>query len=380
MQLKSLLVSVAVLVLALAHGAAVSAESSSSPKLKVGLILPLTGSAAEYGNAIMNAIALAKEDLPALNERVDFIAEDVAYDTGRAVSAFQKLVDVDRVDLVFTFGVNFCQALAPIAENRKRVLIGECVDESASAGRSYMIRFLNNSHDYMRLLAQYLSQQNLNDLSFVITENGYLERMFDSFETVTGRKFSDVQRVPMSEMNFRSNIARIKSRKPDAVGVFLFPGQLAQFFKQAKELSLNVSAFGTNTMESQSEVHNAGGAMEGVLFVNNIVRDDFAARYFARYSSSSHLAFAGPAYEFALMLAKLDSAMVKQSPEQALEALKKLEPQPGAATGAFSLKHSATAGYFADFPLGVKKITGDGFKVVNETLDPAVDAAALSAK
>jgi ABC-type branched-subunit amino acid transport system substrate-binding protein len=69
-------------------------------KLKVGLVLPLTGKAADYGFAIKNCIDLAQRDRPELFNNITFIYEDAAYEPRLAVSSLNKLNNIYYSSLI----------------------------------------------------------------------------------------------------------------------------------------------------------------------------------------------------------------------------------------------------------------------------------------
>lgn len=66
--------------------------------LKVGLIAPLSGSAASYGIAPQNALKMALSKLDP--DKIQLFFEDDSFDTKKTVAAFNKLVAVNKVDVL----------------------------------------------------------------------------------------------------------------------------------------------------------------------------------------------------------------------------------------------------------------------------------------
>jgi branched-chain amino acid transport system substrate-binding protein len=154
MKLKTFLRTVLSSLLILIQTGLATAES----KFDVGLVIPLTGPTADFGIAIQNSIELAQKDRPELFTNIKFHFEDAQSNPSSAVSAFNELAAVHKVKLSLTFGVAFCKALAPIAENRKIPLVGLCLDPSVAANRRYVIRFKNTTDEIMKLEAAYLNK------------------------------------------------------------------------------------------------------------------------------------------------------------------------------------------------------------------------------
>ena len=78
---------------------AMSEPKTTSPKsqFKVGVILPLSAKAAEYGQAMQNGIELLLSDREKDGKRIEFIYEDVQYSPKLAVGAFNKLRNIGYI-------------------------------------------------------------------------------------------------------------------------------------------------------------------------------------------------------------------------------------------------------------------------------------------
>ena len=66
-------------------------------QVKIGVILPLSGSMATLGGAIRNGIELARSERPELFGRIKFIYEDDQYDIKQSIAAYRKLRDLDNI-------------------------------------------------------------------------------------------------------------------------------------------------------------------------------------------------------------------------------------------------------------------------------------------
>lgn len=349
--------------------APVHGEDAKGSVLKVGGILPLSGPTADYGQAILNAISLAQRDHPDLFKKVAFRYEDAQYDAKKAVSAFQKLSQSDHVDLIFTWGVSFCKALAPIAERDRVPAVGECIDPSSSRGKRFFLRFMNNSDQFLALTAKFLNSRGTKRIGIVLTESAYLEEMFEGLKRnlAPGQSVEIVQRYQAEQMDLRDSIARVRRDTYDAVGVFLSAGQISTFYRELRAQHLSPLTFGTNYFESLSEVTAAQGAMDGAFLVNVDINPAFEARYRKEFNSVSQLAFAAPAYEFALTVAQIANAGVRvPAAEDLILAFRNRAEEAGTASGPFSFQSTAEAGGFFEFPLTVKVVCGEKFKAVRE--------------
>lgn len=335
-----------------------------SSKLKVGVIVSLTGQAADYGESIQNSIQLAIKDEPFLSQHVSFHFEDAAYDPKQAVSAFKKLTMVDKVDLVYVWGVSFCKALGPLAESFKIPLVAQCIDPDTAKGRAYVVRFMNYTDQYLAVTSKYLSSKGVKRIGIVVSENAYLEEMLDALRRnlEPGQSVEVLDRYASNDADFRSIISTLKREEFDAVGVFLSAGQISSFYRQLSEQKVTMITFGTNFFESLSEVQAAQGTMEGAVFANNEVRQVFIERYRNTYGKVTQIGFGALSYEFALTLARiLKSADNHNNAVSVLAALRKLKTEQGIAAGPYVGKANETVGSFIEFPIVMKRIEGNKF-------------------
>ena len=70
--------------------------------IRIGLILPLTGPSADFGNLFKESAVAAAEDLNnggKLNRRVELVFEDTGGDPKNAVTAMQKMINVEGIKL-----------------------------------------------------------------------------------------------------------------------------------------------------------------------------------------------------------------------------------------------------------------------------------------
>lgn len=260
--------------------------------LRIGAILPLTGATADYGQSIQRSIELAQADSPESFRDINFIYEDVAYDPKLAVAAFHKLTSVDHVDAVYVWGIGACKVVAPLAQARSVPMIGQCIDPGTGRDRPSVLRFMNYTDEYLQTTARYLDSVGAKRLAIILTENPYLEEMEAALERNLrpGQTTTVLQRYPEKEMDFRAIISRLRTGGYDAVGVFLSAGQIATFYKQAREQGLAMRTFGTNYFESASEIAASDFSMDHAVFANNLVNPAFIQRFGVLHGSVSQSA------------------------------------------------------------------------------------------
>lgn len=87
-----------------AFASASEEDNSKNEKLKLGIIVPLSGPLAFFGQDYVRAYDLAVEARPGLKDLFEVKWEDSAYDSKLAIAAFNKLTSGDGADVILSFG------------------------------------------------------------------------------------------------------------------------------------------------------------------------------------------------------------------------------------------------------------------------------------
>lgn len=103
-------------------------QPAKSQTIKIGVVAPLTGGAAGFGQALVKGLELAKNDLKDVKNDYVLIFEDDGTNPATSASAAQKLVNVDKVDAIITTTSGTGNAVKPIATAANIVHICVCVD------------------------------------------------------------------------------------------------------------------------------------------------------------------------------------------------------------------------------------------------------------
>jgi branched-chain amino acid transport system substrate-binding protein len=265
--------------------------------IKIGVMLPLTGEGSQWGNDAKNAIELAVEEISKKNTKYKykFIYENDETDTKKAVTVFNKLVDIDNVKycMVDMISSNVL-AIAPIANEKKVIIIspGASNPKITDAG-DYVFR--NWPSDALQgEVDANVASESLKWLKIAILKinNDYGAGLSDAFT----KNLSATSKVVANEsydkgtQDFRTQLLKIKESNPDGIYVLAYPEELPLIFKQAKELSLNKTFLGTETFESQQLIDSVGVIADGAIYTfpqapnsANKVATDFRKSYLTKF-------------------------------------------------------------------------------------------------
>ncbi len=241
--LQRISTALAVLSLALVAHSAVAEEV-----IKIGVILPLTGPYADYGEEIGNGLKLYMKQHgdTVAGKKISVIIRD---DTGIAPEVSKRLAQEflvqDKVDILAGFGLTpSALAVAPLATQAKKAMVIMNAATSVITTKSpYIVRLSHTLPQISAPMATYAAKQGIKKVYTLVADFGPgidAETAFKKAYEATGNKLIGGVRVPVTNVDFASYIQRIKDAGPEAVFLFLPPGSATiAFLKAYKERGLD---------------------------------------------------------------------------------------------------------------------------------------------
>ena len=247
---------------------------SRQASLRVGVLLPLTGSAAEPGKKALQGVELAIEQYNAQHATapVSLSVEDSQSDPKSGVSAFNKLVSVDEAAVVIgDMMSSVTLAVAPIAERDHIVLLapGASSPKVRDAGDFIFRNWVSDDFDGT-VMAEYLRERKGASVAAVLyVNNDYGSGLASAFRTrfeALGGKTVLSEGYPQDASDFRSTLTKISTKHPD---VLYLPGQPKEdgyIVKQARELGLTCTLAANLSVELPDFRTIAGPAAQGIIY------------------------------------------------------------------------------------------------------------------
>ncbi len=213
---------------------------------KVGVMLPLTGDAASYGEPARNIYQLAVDEINAAggvnSKKLELIVEDSKCNGKDGANAAQKLISVNKVQVIIG---GFCSseslAATPIAEANKVALFSPGSSSPKLTGVSHFF-FRNYPSDASQgaVLADVAyNKKSWKKVAMMQEQTDYALGINSAFSA----KFKSLggtlvnEEFATSATDFRSQLTKLKSQNPDAL--FLdtqTPASAARVLKQIQDL------------------------------------------------------------------------------------------------------------------------------------------------
>lgn len=265
---------IAAAAMSLTAGAALA--QTASGKLKVGFMLPYTGTFAGLGNAIENGFRLyANENGGKVGGReIEFIKVDDESDPSKATDNVNKLIKRDNVDVIVgTVHSGVAMAMAKAAKESNTMLIvpnagADAVTGPMCAPNIFRTSFSNWQPAYAMGLvaAERQKHKTAVTLSWKYAAGDESVRGFkEGFESKGGKVLKELN-LPFPNVEFQALLTEIAALKPDAVYVFFAGGGAVKFVKDyaAAGLKDKIPLYGAGFL-TDGTLEAQGDAASGLL-------------------------------------------------------------------------------------------------------------------
>jgi branched-chain amino acid transport system substrate-binding protein len=232
------------------------AMAQNTAKLKVGLMLPYTGTFAALGNAIENGFKLyvAEQGGKIGGREIEYFKVDDESDPSKATDNVNKLVKRDQVDvLIGSVHSGVAMAMAKVAKDTGTTLIvpnagADAVTGVMCAPNIFRSSFSNWQPGYA--MGEVVAQKGHKKVVTITwkyaagdeTVKGFKE----AFEKGGGTVVKELN-LPFPNVEFQALLTEIAATKPDAVFTFFAGGGAIKFVKDyaAAGLKKNIPLYGS---------------------------------------------------------------------------------------------------------------------------------------
>lgn len=224
------------------------ALAQTSGKLKVGLMLPYTGTFASLGNAIENGFKLyvAEQGGKIAGREVEFVKVDDESDPSKATDNVNKLVKRDNVDvLIGSVHSGVAMAMAKVAKDSGTLLIvpnagADAVTGPMCATNIYRSSFSNWQPGYA--MGEVMAKKGIKKVATITWKyaagDESVKGFKEAFEKGGGTVVKELS-LPFPNVEFQALLTDIAASKPDAVFTFFAGGGAVKFVKDYAAAGLN---------------------------------------------------------------------------------------------------------------------------------------------
>jgi branched-chain amino acid transport system substrate-binding protein len=249
MRSRGFLVLAAALLL-FATGGAFAAE-----KIKVGVLLPLTGSQAKFGEIEKRSYEMAVEEINGkggINGReIELIFED---DTGKpdvGRSAVEKLISRDKVPVITGgYSSSVTAAATPVAQQFKVpfVICTGSADDITEKGYEYVFRVNPPASEYPKAVESFLKEvaKDVKTVALLYENSSFGQSSSKSFQDDAkgaGLNIVVKEGYQAGAIDFKPILTKVKAANPDMIYMVSYVMDASLLMRQSKELGINPKLF-----------------------------------------------------------------------------------------------------------------------------------------
>src|ERR1043166_1921157 len=224
----------------------VAGHAFAQEKLKIGVIVTLSGPAAALGQQVRDGFNLAVKDLGGkmAGRDVEVVVTDDELKPDGACPKVKGLLERDKVDFVVgRISSNILQAIHKPVTDTKTFLISPNAGPSSYAGKEcspffYVTSYQNDQvHEILGKAAQDRGYKRV----YLLVPNYQAGR--DSaagFKLDYKGEIVEESYVPLGTLDFQPELSKISSQKPDAVFTFMPGGMGVNLVKQYRQAGMKV--------------------------------------------------------------------------------------------------------------------------------------------
>lgn len=241
-------------------------------KVTIGAVLPLTGDAAVYGQAIKMGMQLAFDELDPNSQRsTQIVYEDDQGKASAAVSAVNKLISVDHATVIIGGAMSStAEAIIPITEKHKIILISPCATKSSLTDNTkwFFRLWPSDSYDGRVMAEVAYNKLGLRRIGILYINSAYGQGLTEVFVREFKRLGGDIvlsEGYDAGSKDFRTQIQKLRAAGVDAIYLPGYISEISVILRQLREISFAPRILGSSGLYDPALVRIAGEAAEGMV-------------------------------------------------------------------------------------------------------------------
>lgn len=259
-------------------------QKGDKPVIKIGAILPLTGVVAQGGQTYKNLYELKISEL-SKDSKYDYklIIEDDELNAQKSITAAQKLLNLDDVDVLMMSYSGAEPTIADMASKRGKVSFSLLWDDKTPYENRYTFNALPLPTEYVPQLLSELQKRGIKKVSIVFENHKGALQAYEALKKYApeyGVEIVDTEWINMGERDFRILVMKMARKNPD---VYIVPSGPMSIDRFVNELRIQGIQTPVTAVSSFDYVEDKT-PYEGVWYVSDsIINNDMEQKYKKTY-------------------------------------------------------------------------------------------------
>jgi len=231
-------------------------EEKKDEVIKIGAILPLTGNLGFMGEAEKNGMLVAEkiinEEGGVLGKHIKLILEDSSGKPKEALSAANKLINIEKTNILITSTTGVSRAVASLLQNNEFMLSAFCMDPSIQRESPNLVRLYYSMGQEAGVILKYfqsLSIKGIRDIQkgvaiLYVQHAGAEQQLNDYFLPGfknLGIKVVYAEPYQFTQKDFKDNIIKIKNSGAKYLVIIGYGFVYPTIFKHLEEMHIRKS-------------------------------------------------------------------------------------------------------------------------------------------
>ncbi|MBR3105027.1 MAG: ABC transporter substrate-binding protein [Lachnospiraceae bacterium] len=276
-----------------------AAGGSLTGTLKLGMIGPLTGGAAIYGNAVKNGEQIAVDEINAISSdfQIEYNPQDDEHDAEKSVNAYHNLQDWGVQVIAGTVTTTPCVAVSAEANaDRIFMLTPSASSPTVTEGKDNMFQLCFSDPNQGSASAQYISDNKMASKVAVIYNNSdaYSTGIYQTFNTKASELGLEIVSTTTftddTANDFSVQLADAKDNGAELVFLPIYYQPASLILQQAKGMGYEPTFFGVDGMDGILTMEGFDASLaEGVILLTPFsadAADDLTKNFVATYNTN----------------------------------------------------------------------------------------------
>jgi ABC-type branched-subunit amino acid transport system substrate-binding protein len=236
----------------------------------IGAIIPLTGAVAPWGERVRVGLATANE---VQGSPFKIIYEDEgACEAQKALTAYNKLVSIDKVSVIFVSCLSGVEAIAPLAAKDSVLLLSlGLLNEKVLSSGAKLINLATEIGTEAELLSTIVLNERAQQIAGIFFDDAFgqeFSRVIDKQLRDHDASFASREQAHAQLATFKPLILKWKKLKVDLLVTTLAGGQQTILLREMKAIGFKPKIVSTYILECYAPKKAERSAYEGIRFTH----------------------------------------------------------------------------------------------------------------
>lgn len=243
--------------------------ASERQTITLGVSIPLTGNLAFLGKNYQEAVNLALSEISSSTNKYNYrvVFEDDKFDPATGATTANKLVSVDKVNALMSFGSPVGNVFSPIAEQNKVIHLNAFASDPNVAKGTYNFVHYTPPYEETKLMISEMQKKGIKKVAlFEQNQPGVLAATNAFRKNIEGIdiKLVTEEKFNAGDRDFRSAIVKAKNSGADIIMIEATSPELEVLVKQIREAGIKTKLTSIESFEFSDQPQ----LFEGLWYVN----------------------------------------------------------------------------------------------------------------